>query len=130
MAHFRQHIDRQLDHTLLNPEVFTLPKSTKGRFTEWDQVHFHWPASVDPRMYTVVAEALDSEDRFRSIGTLATVLELPYVHFGPYATLSVLPQDARHPAFYAFLVRGGTYILPDTHGQTGQFEMAQHGIRS
>ncbi len=121
-------LDRQLDISLLNAEVFTLPKSGKGRLTRQDLISFNWPHTLNPAIYMVALEALDTAGApHRTIGSLATTLEIPSVHFGPTALLSVLPNDAGHPAFYGTLVRGASYVIPDTRGQNGKFHLTQHG---
>ena len=121
--------DRQLDVLWSNPQWFTLPRHLPGRLRADDFVFFKWCGSLDPSKYTVVVESLDTAGPpFRSIGRLSSKVELPHVMFDWHARIGVLPSDSSLPSFEAELIRGSTYMIPNTRGRNGVFQMERHGV--
>lgn len=121
--------NRQLDISLSGPNFFTIPKHLPGRLTTNDYVFFHWPCDLDSSKYCVVVESNDAsgDSVHRNIGPLQKSIELPHVRFAPYARIGVVPVVSSHPVFEEQLVRGSTYIIPDTKGKNGRFSMVRHG---
>ena len=123
-----QDADRQLDIILVNSQYYDIPKQAPGRLTKKDLIMFIWSPEVDPTRYTIIVEALDTAGAtFRSIGKLASTLELPFVKFSPYAQVGASPDSSDLPAFRGLLVRGATYYLPPTGGQKGIFRLKEYG---
>lgn len=119
----------QLDITATGPDWFTIPRHAPGRLSTIDFVFFHWPASIDPSRYTVAVESLDvAGPTHRGISKLRKSVELPHVQYGWNAKIGVIPDSASLPSFHAKLGRGNTYIIPDTRGRNGVFEMERHGV--
>lgn len=123
--------DRQLDIIATGPDWFTIPREVPGRLTAVDFIFFRWDsASLNPDDYTVVVEVLDTAGPpYRGISKLMKSVELPHVHYDWHARLGVIPHSASLPAFEAELNRGSTYIIPDTKGKNGRFQMELHGMR-
>lgn len=120
----------QQDHLLTNTKFYSIPKEVPGRVSLEDFIRFKWDSSLYPHTYDVVVESLDlsGPTNFRKIGKLSSTLELPHVKFASHAKIGVLPQDPRLPSFWSELVRGATYIIPNTNGQNGEFAMELHGV--
>ncbi|MDB4769450.1 hypothetical protein OAG24_00645 [bacterium] len=122
--------DRQLDIIWTGPDWFTLPADVPGRLNGDDFVYFRWDCNLNPCDYTVVVESLDTAGpTYRSISILDKTVQLPLVHFGAHVRIGVIPNSEVLPSFEAELFRGSTYVIPNTHGQTGRFQMEQHGMQ-
>ena len=121
--------DRQLDILATRPDWFTLPRYLPMRLNGEDFVHFRWPRGVDPSRYTVVVEVLDNAGApHRGIGGLKKSVELPHVQYDWHARIGVVPDHESLPVFEAEMVRGSTYIIPDTFGRSGRIQMERHGM--
>jgi hypothetical protein len=119
---------RQYDIPLANPQFYTIPDIAPGRIMTDDFVFFYWKANIDPSRYTVVVESLDiAGTTFRSIGPLKEQMKLPFVQFGPYAKIGVIPDSQMLPNFSAILARGATYLIPNVAGMNGTFQMERLG---
>jgi len=119
---------RQLDIILSNPDFFTIPKHVPGRLSTEDFVFFYWPSGLKAQRYCIVLESSDiSGESYRKLCPLRKEVELPFVKFGPYNRIGVIPDDINLPSFEAILVRGSTYIIPDTRGKKGKYQMERHG---
>ena len=122
-------VDRQYDIILTNPQFFTLPKWLPGVRTAEDYVKFHFPSHLDKRRYTIVVESLDTTNKqYRGISKLDYQVELPHVKLPWYGKIGVIPDSTDLPMFEADLIRGSTYIIPDTKGKNGRFKMQRHGV--
>lgn len=120
---------RQLDILATRPDWFTLPKYLPGRMNADDYIFFKWPSNVNPQKYKVVVEVSDTAGQtFRSIGHLQDSLELPHVQYGWHPLVGVVPDSKSLPIFRAELIRGSTYIIPDTKGINGAYQMERHGM--
>lgn len=122
-------MSRQLDILLSQPEFYIIPKHLPGRLMTTDFMFFRWSCDFDVRRYCVVVESSDvsGDSVFRNIGPLQKTIELPHVRFGAYSRIGVIPDSEQLPSFEAELIRGSTYIIPDTHGKNGRFQMERHG---
>lgn len=121
-------MDRQLDIIATTPDTFTVPRFVPGRLTAQDFINFRWPSSMNPSRYTVVVEVLDTAGApYRGISKLMKSVELPHVKYGWHMRLGLVPDSDSLPVFEAELGRGSTYIIPETYGQNGRFQMERHG---
>lgn len=122
---------RQLDIPASLSDFYILPKFLPGRLGALDFIHFHWPASLDPTRYTVVVQTLDnsSDSNYRSISKLNADVQLPFVQYDLHTPIGVIPDTHLLPAFSSDLRRGASYIIPDTKGQNGTFQMQRLGGR-
>lgn len=122
--------ERQLDIPASLARFYNIPKYAPGRMTGKSFVQFQWSNTLNPKNYTVVVEPLDtSGDRFRSIGELEHMMELPFVQYDPHAKLGVIPHDARYPAFWSEVGRGCTYIIPNI-SKSGVYTMQMLGVQT
>lgn len=123
--------NRQLDIPASLPDFYILPKFLPGRLSALSFMHFKWPATLDPSRYEVVIQTLDnsSESSYRGVSKLNDDVEIPFVKLDWHAPIGVLPDSPLLPAFTSTLRRGATYIIPDTKGQNGVFEMQRLGGR-
>ena len=126
--------DRQLDILATRPDWFTLPRYLPGRLNGDDFLHFRWPTNFNRNDYTVMVEVLDTAGSpYRSIGKLNKSVELPHVQYDWHARVGVIPNDEGLPAFEAEMIRGSTYIIPETCRAeigcyNGIFQMERHGM--
>lgn len=121
--------DRQLDILATRADWFTLPRYLPMRLNGEDFVHFRWPREVDPQRYTVTVEVLDTAGPpYRGIGPLKKSVELPHVQYDWHARIGVVPDTEALPIFEAEMIRGSTYIIPDTYGRNGRIQMERHGM--
>lgn len=121
--------DRQLDILLSQSHFFTLPRYLPGRLNTDDFVFFRWCSGINPEKYDVVVESNDvSGPTYRKISPLLESVELPHVRFPWRGRIGVIPKTDKLPSFEAELHRGSTYIIPDTHGKNGRFQMERHGM--
>ncbi len=121
--------DRQLDVLATRADWFDLPRHLPMRLNAEDFVFFKWPRNLDPSRYTVVVEVLDNAGPpYRGISKLNESVELPHVQYGWHPRIGVVPDDSKLPAFEAELIRASTYIIPDTNGENGRFQMERHGV--
>jgi len=121
--------DNQLDILATRPDWFTLPRNLPGRLNGDDFIHFQW-SELNPANYQVVIEVLDnSGSTYRSISPLKKSVELPHVQYGWHPRLGVIPNSPNLPAFEAEMFRGSTYIIHNTGGMNGRFQMEQHGMQ-
>lgn len=122
---------RQLDIPASLPSFYILPKFLPGRISALDFMHFKWPASLDPTRYTVVIQTLDnsSDSCYRGVSKLDQDVQIPFVKLDWHAPLLVLPDTEALPSYVSTLRRGATYIIPDTKGQNGVFQMQRLGGR-
>ena len=121
--------DRQLDILATRPDWFTLPRHLPMRLNGEDFVFFRWPPSMDPTKYTVVVEVLDNAGPpYRGIGPLKRSVELPHVQYDWHARIGVIPDAGNIPMFEAEMIRGSTYIIPDSRGRNGRIQMERHGM--
>lgn len=120
--------DRQFDIQATPADWFSLPRYLPGRLNGQDFVNFIWFGNINPSRYTIVVESLDNAGpRYRGISKLEKRVELPLVHFGWDAKIGVIPDDDSLPSFESKLVRGSTYVIPDTKFQNGVFELSRFG---
>ncbi len=121
--------DRQLDILATGPDWFTLPRYLPGRLNGEDFLHFRWPSSFDRTRYTVIVEVLDTAGpTYRSIGIVDKSVELPHIQYDWHARVGVIPDSPSLPKFESELIRGSTYIIPETYGSSGSFQMERHGM--
>lgn len=121
--------DRQLDILFSQSNFFTLPRYLPGRLNTDDFIFFRWCSTIDPKNYDVVVESNDvSGPSYRKISPLLESVELPHVRFPWRGRLGVIPKNDKLPSFESELSRGSTYIIPDTHGKNGRFQMEKHGM--
>jgi hypothetical protein len=122
---------RQLDIPASLPGFYILPKFLPGRLGALSFIHFHWPASLDPSRYTVVVQTLDTstDSSYRGVSKLTSDVELPFVQYDLHTPIGVIPDTPLLPAFSSNLRRGATYLIPDTQGQNGTFQMQRLGGR-
>ena len=121
--------DNQLDILATRADWFTLPRNLPGRLNGDDFVHFQW-SGLNPANYQVIVEVLDNSGAtYRSISPLKKSVELPHVQYGWHPRLGVVPNSPHLPTFEAELFRGSTYIIPNTGGKNGRFQMEQHGMQ-
>lgn len=120
---------RQLDNIWSHQHFWQIPQEVPGRLMTTDFIFFKWCGDIDPSRYTVVVESLDTAgDTYRSIGKLNNQMLLPHVYFGWHARIGVLPDSNDLPSFESELSRGCTYILPNTRGKNGRFQMEMVGV--
>lgn len=129
---------RQNDILLSQPTFYQIPRNVPGRTLTTDFLTVLMPDRFPASRYQVVVETLMKTDGphpyWRSIGRLnswgvkndAVKLEIPHVHFSPYAKIAILPDSDSLPAFYGQLVRGGTYHIPKVPSN-GSYQMTQFG---
>ena len=124
-------MSRQLDIPASLSDFYILPKFLPGRLSALSFMHFKWPASLDPSRYTVVVQTLDTsgDSSYRGASKLHEDVEIPFVKYDWHAPIGVLPDTDALPSFVSTLRRGATYIIPDTKGQNGVFEMQRLGGR-
>lgn len=121
--------DRQLDILATGPEWFTLPRFLPMRLNGDVFLNFRWPSSIDPSRYTVVVEVLDTAGpSYRGISVLQKAVEIPHVQYDWHARVGVVPDSDHLPLFEAEMIRGSTYIIPETYGRNGVYQMERHGI--
>jgi hypothetical protein len=127
----------QLDVPLAGAKFGILPKYLPARVNVDDFVFFSWPHTMNPSDYVVAVETLDTSDPrtpYRTIGPLSANVELPFVIFGAYARIFVLPKtDPRKPSFWGRLNRGSTYhinqnLLDDHKPGDAPHQMVRHGM--
>jgi hypothetical protein len=123
--------NRQLDIPASLPPFYIIPRSIPGRRGALSFIHFKWPASLDASRYTVIFETLDnsSPSNWRGVSKLNENVEVPFVQYDLYTPIGVVPDTPLLPAFKSNLRRGALYIIPDTQGQNGIFQMERHGGR-
>lgn len=120
--------DRQLDIPATSADWYTLPRHLPMRLSGQDFVNFIWFGNINPKRYTIVVESLDvAGPPFRGISLLQKKVELPLVQFGWDAKIGVIPDSDSLPSFEGKLVRGSTYVIPDTKGMNGIFELNRFG---
>jgi len=121
--------DRRLDILATNPDWFTIPRYVPGRLSAIDFVFFNWPHTFDFSRYKVVVETLDVAGvTYPGIGPLKQSVELPHIQYPWGGRLGVIPDDPSLPAFEAAMIRGSTYVIPNTNGKNGIFQMMRHGV--
>ena len=124
----------QVDTPYTGAVYGVLPKEVPGRVPTDDFVFFNYPSYMKPGDYNVVVESLDTSNitKFRNIGPLNKMVELPHVHYDAYATIAVIPRlNQNLPRFNARLNRGSTYSIPEVAGahKTGMVHpMHRHGV--
>jgi hypothetical protein len=121
--------DRNFEFILTNPKFFTIPKDVPGRWGRQDLVSFIWPLNFPYENYSVVIESsITSGARFRNIGKLKKVMDLPHVKFdNTGAKIGILPDTPALPSFQTILYRGATYEIPYRQGQNGVFRLKHVG---
>jgi len=121
--------DRRLDILATRADWFTLPRYVPGRLSAIDFVFFNWPSTFDISKYTVVVETLDTAGvTYPGIGALKQSVELPHIQYSWGGRIGVIPDSDKLPVFEAELIRGSTYVIPDTQGRNGIFQMMRHGV--
>lgn len=127
MQYSREH-NFQLDLPFAGPNFINLPKQLPGRQNTDDFVYFKFPAWLKGK-YSVLVESADTAGaRFRKIGPLQTMVELPIVLYNAESLIAVVPDtNANLPTFYGRLNRASTYIIPDQR-TPGKFEMTRTGV--
>lgn len=121
--------DRQFDILWTGPDWYTIPPDAPGRLNGDDFVYFRWDCNLNPCDYTIVIESLDTAGpQFRSISILSKSVQLPLVQLGAHLRIGVIPSTLNLPSFEAELIRGSTYVIPNTKGKNGVFQMERHGM--
>lgn len=121
--------DRRLDILATRADWFTIPRYIPGRLNAADFVFFNWPCTFDFKRYKVVVETLDTAGvTYPGIGPLKQSVELPHIQYPWGGRIGVIPDSHQLPSFEAELIRGSTYVIPDTKGKNGTFQMTRHGV--
>ena len=121
---------RQYDILWARPDWFIIPPQLPGRRNGDDYVVFKWPCNFPASRYTVVIQSLDTAGPpFRSIGNLDYQVLLPFVQlgYGSDIKIALLPDTTGLPSFWAKLIRGSTYTIPEIKGN-GVFMMERSGM--
>lgn len=130
MATFTYSIgDRQTDILATQPSWYTIPRNAPGRLNMTDFIFFRWPKGLNASKYHVAIDTIDSNTPQKLISQLDNKVELPHVQL-PWAkdgNVYVLPITDKLPAFRAPLSRASVYIIPETNGMNGYFEMERLG---
>ena len=117
---------RQLDIMYADRNTISIPP--EARFSGRDFITFNIPRNLPMNCYDVVVEALDTSGAlWRKIGKLRHRMQVPQVRFAEHARIAVLPNTERMPRFVSELVRGSEYVIPDTNGTNGTFQMSFTG---
>ncbi len=122
--------DRQLDTLYSSSHFYDVPPDIRGRIMADDFVFFNIPKGMPKNSYQVVVEGLNTaSDTYRSTGTLAETVRLPFVHLPSIGTgkIGVIPNNPNLPSFWGQLVRGNTYSIPDVKGN-GSYAMKRTGV--
>jgi hypothetical protein len=121
--------ERNFEFILTNPKFFTIPKDTPGRWGRQDLVAFIWPDNFPYQNYSVIIESsITSGARYRNIGKLKRVIDLPHVKFdNTGARIGIVPNTHMLPSFENILYRGSTYQIPYSPGYNGQFKLKHVG---
>jgi len=121
---------RQYDILWARGDWFSIPPELPGRLNGDDFVMFKWPCDFPKCNYTVVIQSLDTAGPpFRSIGKLDHQLRLPFVQlgYGNDIKIGVIPESECDPSFWAKLVRGSTYDIPNKKC-SGVYMMQRYGM--
>ena len=123
--------DRQLDTYNLNSEFLSMPKYVPGRLNSDNFLYFKWCNELAPHVdrYTVVIETLSvSGATYRGISKLREVVEIPPVHLGQNIRIGLIPDIGSLPMFEGELIRGSLYIIPETNGVNGSYQLDREGM--
>ena len=123
--------DRQLDTYNLNSEFLSMPKYIPGRNCSSNFLYFKWCNELAQLVdkYTVVIQAASvSGAIWRGISKLREAVELPQVQLGQGVMVALLPEHSNLPVFVAELIRGSLYIIPETNGVNGRYQMDREGM--
>jgi len=117
---------RQLD--IMAYDKWTVSIPPMARFNGRDFITFNIPRNLPMNCYDVVLESNDTAgSTWRKIGKLRHRLQVPQVRFAEHARIAVVPNSERLPRFVSELVRGSEYIIPDTNGMNGTYQMTFTG---
>jgi hypothetical protein len=128
---------RQLDIMAYDKNTISIPPtagpinfmSGTGRLSGRDFITFNIPRHLPMHRYDVILESNDTAGpQWRTIGKLRHKMGVPQVRFAEHARIAVVPDDPRLPRFTSELARGSEYIIPDTRGRNGTFEMTFTGV--
>lgn len=128
---------RQLDIMAYDKNTISIPPtagpcnymSGTGRLSRRDFIYFTIPRTLPMKRYQVVLESLDTAGpTWRSIGELNQRLAIPQVRFSEHARIAVVPDTCSLPRFVSELARGSEYIIPDTNGRNGTYQMSFTGV--
>lgn len=115
-------------HVAVHNEDYNAPRDQPGILNNDDFVHFIW-GGIDASRYTVIIDVNTmAGERFKSIGKLASSVELPRTVLGANTPIALIPDSDDLPRFSAKLVRGSTYVVPPHCNGSGHFQMERHGI--
>ena len=123
--------DRQNDMYKYGAEFLSMPKYIPGRLTTADFLEFKWCNELAPyvNQYTVAIETLDTSGAtYRGISTLRQMVEIPPVQLPSPARIALIPSSKNLPMFVANLVSGSLYIIPETGGVNGIYQMDREGM--
>lgn len=123
--------DRQLDTYNLNSEFLSMPKFIPGRLNSDQFLYFKWCGELERYVdkYTVVIETASVSGAInRGISKLREAVEIPPVHLGQNVRVGLIPESEHLPMFEAELIRGSLYIIPDTKGVNGRYQMRREGM--
>jgi hypothetical protein len=123
--------DRQNDMYRQGANFLSIPKYIPGRQCGDDFLYFKWCNELEPyaNQYTVVIESLDTSGAtYRGISTLRQTVELPPIHLPSPARMALIPNTKNLPMFVANLVRGSLYVIPETGGVNGVYQMDREGM--
>jgi len=123
--------DRQLDIYKYGSKFLSIPKWIPGRLNGDDFVEFKWCNELEPivNRYTVAIESLDTAgSTMRGISKLRQFVELPYVLLGHAPLIALIPDSKDLPIFTSVLIRGSLYVIPETNGVNGTYEMDREGM--
>ena len=123
--------DRQLDIYKYGSKFLSIPKWIPGRLNGDDFVEFKWCSELEPivNRYTVAIESLDtSGSTMRGVSKLRQFVELPYVLLGSAPLIALIPDSRDLPIFTSVLIRGSLYVIPETYGVNGTYEIDREGM--
>lgn len=125
--------NRNFGHTHRGAFLGAIPNCVKGKLVATDFIHFKAPMNFPYGDYCVWLETITNNggvykggEYFKNLGKMnswglnkdySVTLQLPDMHFGPYAKLFIIPDQETmasghpYPKFIGTLRRGGTYNI-------------------
>lgn len=96
-----------------NQNYFSVPIPKK--YNNIDFIQFIWPTDFNKNDYYIAVESLNTaSDKFKVIGALDSVLELPHVIFPQDGRILAIPKNPNQTTFISRLTRGAVYQLVPT----------------